>query len=86
MQTWKVRRVTLTNGVTPGGVDGRELVGEGAVVAEVAAGWADEDAVVNPVVDSHADAQQLTSPDAEEGAILNEHRQALRRARHLETV
>ena len=77
---------TLTNGDAPGGVGRRELVGEGAVVAEVGAGGTDEDAVVNPVVDPHADAQRLTFADAEEGAILNEHQQALSRTRHLETI
>lgn len=78
--------MALTNGVTPGGVDGRELVGEGAVVTEVGAGGADQDAVVNPVIDSHADAQQLTFTDAVEGAVLDEHRQALSRARHLDAI
>lgn len=68
---------TLTNGVTPGGVDGWELVGERTVVTDVGAGGADQDAVVNPVVGSNADTQQLTFTDAEVGAILNEHRQAL---------
>lgn len=59
-------------------------MGQGAVVTEVSAGGADQDAVVNPVVDSDADAQQLTFPQAQEGAILNVHRQALRRARNLQ--
>ncbi len=68
--------MTLTNGVAPGGVDGWELVGEGAVVTDVGAGGADQDTVVNPVADSHADAQQLTFPHAEEGAILNINREA----------
>lgn len=80
-QTW--RAGARVNGVTPGGVDGRELVWEGAFVTEVGAGGADQDAVVDPVVDSHADTQQLTFTDAEEGAILNEHSQALSRAPHL---
>lgn len=61
-------------------------MGEGTVGAEVGAGGADQDAVVNPVVESHADAQRLALTDAEEGAILNVHRQALSRARHLETA
>lgn len=77
--------MTLTNGVTPGGVDGRELVGEGAVVTEVGAGGADQDAVINPVVDSNTDAQQLTFTYAGEGAILNVHHEALSGAPHLET-
>lgn len=65
--------MTLTNGVTPGGVDGRELVGEGAVITEVGAGRTDQDAVIDPIVDSDADAQQLTFTDTQEGTILNEH-------------
>lgn len=80
------RCVSLTNGAAPGGVEGWEQVGEGTVVAEVAAGGADEDAVVNPAADPHADAEQLTPPHAQEGAVLNEHRQALSGARHLEEV
>lgn len=76
----------LTDGLTPGGVGGLELVGEGTVVTEVGAGGADEDAVVNPVADPDADAQQLTSADAEEGAILNVHGQTQSRARHLQHV
>lgn len=75
---------TLTDGVAPGGVGGRELVGERTVITEVGAGGADEDAVVNPVTDSDADAQQLTSPHTVEGAILNVHGEALSRARHLQ--
>lgn len=74
----------LTDGVAPGGVDGQELVGQGAVVTEVGAGGAEQDPVVNPVVDPDADAQLLTFPHAQEGAVLNVHRQALRRARNLQ--
>lgn len=74
----------LTDGLTPGAVGGRQLVREGTVVTEVSAGGTDEDAVVNPVADSDADAQQLTSADAEEGAILNVHGQTQSRARHLQ--
>ena len=69
---------TLTYGVAPGGVEGWELVWERAVVTEVGAGRADQDAVVNPVVDPDADAQQLTFPGALKGAILNVHQKALR--------
>lgn len=61
-------------------------MGEGAVVTEVSTGRANQDAVVNPTVDSHADTQQLTFAHAEEEATLNEHCQALRRASHLEKV
>lgn len=67
----------LTKWVAPRGVDGRELVGEGAVVTEVGAGGADQDTVVNPVVDPYANAQQLTFTNTEEGTILNVHREAL---------
>ena len=77
--------MTLTNGVTPGGVNGRELVGEGAVITEVGAGRTDQDAVIDPVVDSDADTEQLTSTDTQEGTILNKHHETLRRAGHLET-
>lgn len=44
---------------------------ERTVITEVRAGGADQDPVVNPVVDLHADAQQLTFMDAVETAILN---------------
>lgn len=74
---------TPTNGVAPGGVDRRELVRKRAVVTEVGAGGARQDAIVNPAVDSDADAEQLTFADALEGAILNVHHQALSWARHL---
>lgn len=69
--------------MAPGGVGGRELVGEWAVVTEVGAGGADEDAVVDPVVDSHADAQLLTALRAQERLILDQHLQAPGRAAHL---
>lgn len=58
---------------------------ERAVVTEVGAGGAHQDAVVNPVADPDADAQQLTLPRARERAVLDVHRQALRSARHLDT-
>lgn len=58
-------------------------MGQGAVITEVGAGGADQDAVVNPVADPDADAQQLTLPGAQEGAILYVDGKALGRARNL---
>lgn len=55
-----------------------------AVGAKVAAGGADQDAVVDPAVQPHADAEQLAGARTQEGAVLHKHLQALRRARHLQ--
>jgi len=74
----------LTNGVAPGGVARRELVGEGAAVAEGGACGAQQHAVVDPVVEPHADAQLLAFTRTREGLTLDQHRQAARRAAHLQ--
>lgn len=50
---------------------------KGTVVAEVGAAGTDQDAVINPVVGPDADAEGLPSPDAEEGAVLDEHNEPL---------
>lgn len=57
---------------------------EGAVVTEELAGGTDQDAVVDPAPQAHADAQQLASAQAGEGAVLDKHQQAFSRTRHLE--
>lgn len=57
----------------------------GAVGAKVVAGGADQDAVVDPAVQPHADAEQLASAHTQEGSVLDKHLQALLRARHLRT-
>lgn len=59
-------------------------MGEGAAITEQLTGRTDQDAVVDPVSQAHADAQQLTSVRAEEGAVLDKHQQALSRTPHLE--
>lgn len=59
-------------------------MGEGTAIAEIITGRTDQDTVVHPIVDSHADAQQLTFVHTEEGAVLNKHHQALTRTGHLE--
>lgn len=74
----------LTNRIAPGGVGGWELVGEGTAITEDLTSRTDQDPVVDPVANAHADAQQLTLVHAEEGAVLDEHQQALTRTRHLE--
>ncbi|TNN69598.1 hypothetical protein EYF80_020243 [Liparis tanakae] len=74
----------LTNGVAPGGVAGRQLVREGAVVAEGGACGAQQHAVVHPVVEPHADAQRLAFTRTRVGPVLDQHRQAAGRAAHLQ--
>lgn len=59
-------------------------MGEGAVITEELTGRTDQDPVVHPISEPHADAQQLTFVRAEEGAVLDKHHQALSRTRHLE--
>lgn len=67
----------LTNRIAPGGVGGWELVGEGTAITEDLASGTYQDPVVDPVANAHADAQQLALAHAEEGAVLDEHQQAL---------
>lgn len=56
----------------------------GAVGAKVVAGGADQDAIVDPAMQPHTDAEQLANAHTQEGAVLHKHLQALCRARHLQ--
>lgn len=57
---------------------------EGAVAAEVRAGWADELSTVDPSIHSYAHVDHLTSTNTWIGLILHPDQQPLGCARHLQ--
>lgn len=79
-----MKRLPLTNRLAPGNVGRWNHVWKEAVGAEICAGRADQDAIVNPVVGPNTDTDLLTFTHTEKGLVLNEDDQTLRGARHLQ--